>query len=53
MICGEIMMKYFLTEVERKKGHGNCCFEFQKGIHKDKFLNDDSLCLDEELFLMK
>lgn len=43
-------MKYFLTEAQRKQGHGSCFFEFQRGEYKGKCWLEDSLCLQGDKF---
>ena len=43
-------MKYFLTEAERKQGHGTCFFEFQRGENHSGCWLNDSLCLHADIF---
>lgn len=43
-------MKYFWTEQERKAHKTTCCFEFQRGKHKDECWKEDSLCLYADYF---
>ena len=43
-------MKYFMTEAERKQGHGTCFFEFQKGKDYGQCWLNDSLCLHADIF---
>ncbi len=43
-------MKYFCTEIERKKSKSSCYLEFQKGRYANKHWLEDSICLHDDIF---
>ena len=49
-MTGNMNMKYFCTETERKASRSTCYYEFQKGKYKDKCWNSDSLNLHSSMF---
>lgn len=44
------LMKYFLTEEQRRESHSTCYFEFQRGNHNGEFWKKDSLSLHDDIF---
>lgn len=43
-------MKYFITEMERKKAQKTYFFEFQMRKHRNKFWDINSWCLHADLW---
>lgn len=44
------MLKYFVSEEERKASHSTCYFEFQQGYYHDKCWLPDSLSISDTLW---